>query len=270
MALHISRRKLLIAAGAVAVSASQKIVIAQPVQDVVPRPNPKSFRNGDLVWPKKPGDYVPYAGEATSSYEADKAEWLKQRDAYIKRTEQEPNLDEEARSRIAELKNMEFREFIAVYEGDEQIGVPSPFAGGGLYVGHVGFIEVDSVGIPWVVEAVLKKGVIRQTYADWLAGRPDTYVWHGRIKDVDDRQAGLMISESKKHLGKPYDFWNFDLDSDAGFYCSKLVWLSAHRALDIAVDGRDKARRWFWFSPKQLLHAKRVEILHNPGKYGNV
>lgn len=268
MAMKMTRRTLLV--GAAAASLAPQIGFSQPQDVVVPRPNPKSFQNGDLVWPKKPGAYVPYASVPDADYDADKRQWLADRDAYVGRMEKDPTLDEEGRKELDRLRTMEFSEFVVRYEADEQVGVYTPYAGSGLYVGHVGFIEIDKDSTAWVIEAVLHKGVIRQRYSEWLAGRPGTYVWHGRIRDVNAAQSDQMIAESKKHIGKPYDFWNFDLDSDKGFYCSKLIWLSAHRALDIAVDGKSKAKRWFWFSPKQLLYAKRVHILHNPGKYGSV
>ena len=79
-----------------------------------------------------------------------------------------------------------------------------------------------------------------------------------------------------KQLGKPYEFFNFDLNDDSGFYCSKLAWMSVWRATSraaqrapVAVDDNPNPRRSFfdWFSPKQLVNARRVTLLHKPGDY---
>src|SRR5215470_18996081 len=63
--LGITRRQILIALAGVAVcsvfsrpSASQLLTTSQ-------RPDPKKFETGDIVWPKPPGAFVPYAGTAT-------------------------------------------------------------------------------------------------------------------------------------------------------------------------------------------------------------
>jgi len=78
-----------------------------------------------------------------------------------------------------------------------------------------------------------------------------------------------MAKEASKYIGRPYDFWNFDLNSDIGFYCSKLVWLATYRSLKFAIDGNANSHRIFWFSPKQLLYTRRVIILLDQGSYTN-
>jgi uncharacterized protein YycO len=89
-------------------------------------------------------------------------------------------------------------------------------------------------------------------------------VWLGRLRGYDAQQRAGLAAEALKHVGKPYDFWNFDLDEDSGFYCSKLAWLAIYRALGFAVDGRTNPRRVLWFSPKQFLRLKAVEKLFEP------
>ncbi len=59
-------------------------------------------------------------------------------------------------------------------------------------------------------------------------------------------------------MSDPYDFWNFDLDDDRAFYCSKLAWMAIFRSLKFAVDGNVNPRRSFLFSPKQLLYAPTI------------
>src|SRR6266699_5761246 len=40
-----------------------------------PLPNPTTFQSGDLVWPKKPGAFVPYKYALNTSTERDAASW---------------------------------------------------------------------------------------------------------------------------------------------------------------------------------------------------
>jgi Permuted papain-like amidase enzyme, YaeF/YiiX, C92 family len=194
----------------------------------LPLPNAATFQSGDLVWPKKPGAFVPYRYVSNISADRDAATWYAERDAFLQRLAREPGYF--TVQDISELKKLDFREFHARYVGDQKPGIPGAYStGGGIYVGHVGLIEVDDSTVPWVVEAVLGRGVVRSRYDDWIASRPDEIVWHGRIRDLPAVDRAGVVSESKKYLGRPYDFWNFDLNDDAGFYCSKLVWLSVWR-----------------------------------------
>jgi uncharacterized protein YycO len=79
------------------------------------------------------------------------------------------------------------------------------------------------------------------------------------------------VKAAQAQIGKPYDFFNFDLNDDSGFYCSKLVWQCLWRTAKVAADDNPDPQRgkWFppWFSPKALIGAKRVAVLHKPGEY---
>ena len=143
------------------------------------------------------------------------------------------------------------------------------YSGGIAYVGHVGIIEVDSDKKAWVIEALLGKDkqVVKHTYEDWLKGRPDEVIWLGRLRQISAEQRAKVAEEANRYKNRPYDFWNFDLNDDSVFYCSKLVWLSIYRSLGFAVDGDQDSNRLFWFSPKQLMHSPTVELLHDPGPY---
>jgi uncharacterized protein YycO len=104
-----------------------------------------------------------------------------------------------------------------------------------------------------VIEAVWgdKKKVQRVSYADWLAGRPDAWIWVGRKTGLTDADKSRIVQQATTYIGRPYDFWNFDLSDDSSFYCSKLVWLSLAQSLGKYLDGNSSSRRTFWFSPKQ-------------------
>lgn len=232
-----------------------------------PRPDPSLFQSGDLVWPKKPDAYVPYHAGSRNSLEEDRQQWMRERDAYVEAASAR-KLEGVERERVQLLKEMDYREFLAVYEGDQKPGVPGAYSGGSVYVGHVGIIDVDGQGVPHVVEAMLHRGVMRSTYADWLAERKGNLVWLGRVHGLTAEDRAKIVAEAKKHLGTRYDFWNFDLNDSSGFYCSKLVWLSMYRALGFPIDGRANPRRALWLSPKQVLYTEKVDRLHDPGSYG--
>lgn len=233
----------------------------------LPRPNPDLIESGDFVWPKKPGAYVPYNANNGNSPALDKEQWLRERDAYLLKYEKSAGLDETLHQRLDTLRTMEFREFISVYAGGQEPGVPGLYSGGSAYVGHVGIIEVDSHKTPWVIEALLDQGVKRTKYTDWIKQRSDQVVWLGRIRQLKPEQRAKVAAEANIHVGKQYDFWNFDLNDDSGFYCSKLAWLSIYRSLNFAIDGQTNPNRSFWFSPKQFLYLPTIERLHDPGPY---
>jgi uncharacterized protein YycO len=114
-------------------------------------------------------------------------------------------------------------------------------------------------------------GVLRVRYADWLTDFSDVQVWHGRFRDLDAPATQRIADVALGQLGKPYDFFNFNLIDDRGFYCSKLVWFSVWRAARIAADDNPDPNRGNrfppWFSPKALIGASRITMLHSPGEY---
>ena len=85
------------------------------------------------------------------------------------------------------------------------------------------------------------------------------------------RPARARVREAAQaQIGKPYDFFNFDLNDDRGFYCSKLVSMPVANGKlpPTTTPIRAGALRFPpWFSPKHLIGAKRVEVLHKPGEY---
>jgi hypothetical protein len=225
------------------------------------------LKAGDFVWPKKPHAFIPYSSGSARSVEADQTSWLQERDRYVATLSGESNLNAADRKRLELLRNMSFREFLAIYEGNQIPGVPGAYSGSGFYVGHVGIIDMDAAGNPSVIEAVLDSGVRSVTYDDWLAHRPGEMVWLGRLRNLAPESRASVPTEAKHYLGKPYNFWNFDLNDDSGFYCSKLAWLSVSRSLHFAVDGNSDPKRALWFSPKQFLYCPTIERIFDPGPY---
>ncbi len=194
-------------------------------------PDPKLFQSGDFVWPKKPGVYVPYISGRPADAAADEASWLSERDRFVADAGRKaPYFTPQA---IDRMRNLSFREFYAEYGGAQKPDTPGVYArGGGLYVGHVGVIEVDASQTPWVIDAMDGQGVARHTYTDWLAGRPGEMVWLGWVAQHSEAERAKISTEAKTQLGKPYDFWNFDLGDDTAFYCSKLAWWAIFKSLN--------------------------------------
>jgi cell wall-associated NlpC family hydrolase len=261
-------------------SAAAQTAAAEPVSDL---PDAKTFQSGDFVWPKKKSAFVPrHSNEQTSS--AEQKAWEAARGRLLREKRSKSGLTPEVADK---LKNLSYEEFEALYfagpaEPADNNARNRGFNIGGqtLYVGHVGIIEIDAHGIAHVVEAVplakLKGAVIRTTYTDWLNNHSGMQVWHGRVTGVGAGVRKRIVTEAAKQLGKPYEFFNFDLNDDSGFYCSKLAWMSVWRATSrgahaapVAVDDDTNPRRPFfdWFTPKQLVNAKHVTLLHKPGEY---
>jgi Permuted papain-like amidase enzyme, YaeF/YiiX, C92 family len=264
--MHITRR-LLVSAAAILPLSRIGVTPGQEGNESLPLPRQDTFQSGDLVWPKKPGAYVPYRSITTdTSAPTEEERWTAEREAFLKSPDDRKS--HLTSSQIDELRNLTFREFYARYAGDQKPGIPGAYAsGGGIYVGHVGIVDIDPSSKAWIIEALLDRGVVRTPYDQWLKLRPGEVVWHGRVRELPLPDRQKIVAEATKNIGKPYDFWNFDLNDDRSFYCSKLVWLSIWRALGFAIDGNSNPWRGFWFSPKQLLYASTVTRLHDPGPY---
>lgn len=234
--------------------------------ELAPLPNPATFESGDFLWPKNPHAWVPYHAGALGNAGEDETRWRKERDEFLRSVDtQRTHLTDEDLRRIA---NLDYQAFYEIYAGDRYSGQFVPFSTGGpLYVGHVGIIELDDEENPWVIEALYERGVVRHPYSQWIASRPGQLVWHGRLKSISKEQRRRIALEGKAHTNTPYNFWNFDLNDESDFYCSKLAWLSVFRSLGFAVDGNSNPKRKTWFSPKQLLDADSIVRLHSPAEY---
>lgn len=201
-------------------------------------PDSGAFQAGDFLFPKEPDDWVPLKAE----WEAMKLEYL--------RTE----LDARRAQVIEEMDYEEFREYYA----GSRLG---PF-----YVGHVAILERDEDGHPWIIEAI-SDGVLRVPYEDWREERNAEHLWHARLRDFEEKQRAEIAAEARRQVGKPYGFFNFDLEDDRSFYCSKLAWYSVKKKLGLALDGNPDPRRNIWFTPKQMIQLRALELLKDQGEY---
>jgi uncharacterized protein YycO len=228
------------------------------------RPDPSTFQTGDIIWPRQPWIFIPYNSAPTGSYESDKAGWEREKQDFVTRVTQDANASEYDRGVAAELRSMTFEEFRARFlRGTEEDEVT---ASGWLpWIGHVAMIYVKD-GAPWIVESTFG-GVRMVPYEDWIKERGKSLIWHGRVKGMDAVARARLAEEAAKQLKKPYEFFNFNLLDDNGFYCSKFAWYLIRKSMGVAVDDNPDPRRKFWFSPKQLIHSPHVQLLTNPTTY---
>ena len=232
-------------------------------------PSAKFLQSGDLIWPKAPGALIPYSSHPGGAKASDAARWKEEKNAYLERLERKPNLSSDEKARYSALQDMTYKEFLADYSGAHKSGKPDTFGLAGIEVGHVAVIEITD-GKPFVIEAMWGPGVERLPYADWLQKRPGEVFWVGRLKDVPAERRAAVAEKAAEQIGKPYDFWNFDLADTRGFYCSKLAWLSILQGVGFPPDDQPNPKRVLWYSPKQLMHdSKHIEIIVNPGDYAS-
>lgn len=228
-------------------------------------PDPSAFQPGDILWPRKGNQYIPYGTQPAGTFKTDKTEWEREKQQFLSRVKTDPKTSDYEQALASRLEGISFETFHERYVGDRGEGELS--AQGWIpYVGHVAMVFFKD-GAPWVVEAV--PGKVRTiAYEEWLSTRGHEYVWHGRIRGLTAEQRVHMIAEAIRHESKPYDFWNFHLADEGGFYCSKLMWFALFRASGIAMDDDPEPRRFFWYSPKQMFKSQHIQILYSPGDYG--
>jgi uncharacterized protein YycO len=283
------RRNLLIGLGAAPLAlaagmpaASAQTPLTGPVRDF---PDSASFQTGDLLWPKRKGAIVPRTRSLAPAGPPDQEgrAWEAARRQLLANPAAS-GLSPEVAER---LRTMSYQEFTRVYytatekeaprsapppRSRSLLGVQQPIS-----VGHVGLIELSPGGTAYVIEATPTNpdgstaGVIRTPYSEWLKRYTSIQVWHGRLSNLAVGARLRIVEVARAQLGKPYDFFNFDLSDDRGFYCSKLVWFSTWRGAQIAADDNPNPQRGNrfppWFAPKTLLTSRRVQLLHNPGEY---
>ena len=229
-------------------------------------PEPGALAHGDLLWPKGKNKIILYlhndeTAQDTAEVAAEKRDWEDEQRAFC--GGDHPDFPPEAKARLCSLSYEEFR---ADY-GSETIGLTNYALLGVISVGHVAIVDATDHNDPWVIEALRKPGVVRGRYSDWAAKHHDDLVWHGRLGAPVAGDPEKFVDAAKNQLGRPYDFWNFDLLDTAGFYCSKLVWYAAFKAFGVALDGEANHRRGFWYSPRQITRSPHVQMLSGHGNY---
>lgn len=229
-------------------------------------PPVETLQSGDFIWPKKPDAIIPYAlPEGTRAM--DQTVWETERDAYIESLMSSQSLTEDEKRRIELLGTMSYESFMRIYMED----VPSDeemARGVSAGVGHVAIVRKVDGEPATIVEALWDIGVREIPYEQWKAERERQIFWHGRLGNLHPARRAAVARLASREVGKPYDFWNFNLEDDTGFYCSKLAWLMIRNATGLVVDDNPDPQRILWYSPKQLLKSPHIKLLQNPGGYG--
>ena len=228
-------------------------------------PNPSKLKHGDLIWPKTPNQFIPYTSEPFGNYISDQEKWEEEKVAFISSIENSDATTYE-KALANWLKELDYAQFREIYIGEKQdqllgtLELPIP------YVGHVGIISVQD-GEPWVVEAIWGIGVQNIQYTDWLTERSDADVWQYRFDSFSSSCTEEIVNCAKAQLDKPYGFFNLNLNDSKSFYCSKLIWYSVFNAIGLAVDNNPNPERFIWYSPRQLMGSRYLELIHSPGSY---
>lgn len=237
----------------------------------IERPGATMLQHGDLIWPRNPKAIVLYDSSVEGTREEMKRQWELERDAFVRRIRADAGSSPQLRQTATDMEALSYEEFTLQYlAGQQRADIERFGAFDDLFsVGHVGIVEVDSDGHRYVIEAVWGKvgKVQRVLYADWLKERAEAWIWVGRLNNLNAEQISSFVTRAKAYIGVPYNFWIFDLADESGFYCSKLVWLSLKKSLDIALDDNPKTIRNFWFSPKQAWKSHWITQMNSPRDY---
>jgi hypothetical protein len=194
-------------------------------------PAAELLQAGDLIWLKKPGAIVPYYSKPGEADKGDAVRWQKEKKAYLGLIIGKSSPSPEEEERYSALQKMTYEEFVSYYLGDRIPGQPATYGLGDISVGHVGIIEISD-GRPFVVEAMWGPGVQRLSYADWVQKRPGEIFWLGRLKEVPPEKRAAVAEWAVEQIGKPYNFWDFDLEDANGFYCSNWLGCPSSKAPD--------------------------------------
>ena len=221
---------------------------------------------GDLIWPKPPNAFVPYRAALNEGSTGDPTQWKKEKDQYLATLRAKPNLSPIERKRYNALERMTYLDFAKQYFAPLPRATIEAHRFATISVGHVGIIQIEN-GQPVVIEAMMGRGVQKVPYEKWIGDRPRQLFWLSRLKDTPAETRAAVADTAEKYLGRPYDFWNFNLNDDSCFYCSKLAWFAITKATKAAPDGNPNGNRIFWYSPKQLLCSRRLGSIVSSGNY---
>jgi hypothetical protein len=236
-----------------------------------------TLQEGDLLWPAKPGAIIRFSDD-TSGNEATR--WQTELRRFAEKLRASENATD--RSIAESIAGLTYAEFETLYFRGLLPGQPIPFAAGStLSVGHVALVSRSRGGKKYIIEAIPSSdraydiltrrfaGGVKETEAAvWFRDHDDKLVWHGRLKGISRAEGSQIAQSAKQYLDRDYWFWSLDLADEQDFYCSKLVWRAASKAIGRPIDGNPAAKRNFWLSPKRLMLSPTIEMLHEPANYG--
>jgi hypothetical protein len=221
---------------------------------------------GDLIWPRPSNVFVPYRAALHEGSTGNPAQWEKEKERYLATLRAKSTLSPTERARYNELQPMTYPDFVKRYFSPLPRARLEARGFASISVGHVGIIQIEN-GRASVVEAMTGNGVQKVPYEKWIADRPGQLFWLSRLKNTSPDIRARVASTAESYLGRPYNFWDFDLRDDSCFYCSKLAWLAIIKATSIPPDGNSNGDRVFWYSPKQLLCSPNLQSIVSSGNY---
>ena len=116
---------------------------------------------------------------------------------------------------------------------------------------HMGIVEIDQRGLPFVVEAV---GPVKSTPLDqWIKRGLGARVAVKRAPHLSPDQALSILRNAHYYDGLPYDL--FFLSSKEQIYCSELVSLAFKDGASISLGKNQKAKELYLnnFAAKRLI-----------------
>ena len=221
---------------------------------------------GDLVWPKPPNAFVPYRMALREGSTGNPTQWEKEKERYLASLRAKSELSPIERKRYDILERMTYLDFAKSYFAPLPSAIFRSRDFATISVGHVGIIQIEN-NHPVVIEAMMGRGVQKVAYERWINERPGQLFWMSRLKNLSPEIRAEVAATAERYLGKPYNFWNFDLNDDSCFYCSKLAWLAITKATKVAPDDNSKGNRLLWYSPKQLLCSPHLQSIVSSGNY---
>lgn len=221
------------------------------------------LQSGDLIWTRGKDTPIPYSSATTNVV----AEWEAGKKAFIsallaRKATWSPNDAQQ----YTDLQGISYEDFDAFYFAGRKAAKMESYGSTTGVVGHVALILVEKDNA-FILEANTDGGVKQVEILTWLRSRGDNLFWVGRIQNLSIEKRREIAIYAKQFIGQPYDFWNFDLSSTNGFYCSKYVWYCTWKCTGIALDKNDEPRRTFWLSPKQLTKSTYITFLVRPANY---
>jgi permuted papain-like amidase YaeF/Yiix C92 family enzyme len=231
-------------------------------------PAAEVLQAGDLIWPRPRNVFVPYRAALHEGSTGNPTDWDKEKERYLATLRAKPTLSPTERVRYNELQRMTYPDFVKRYFAPLPRETLEARGFAAISVGHVGIIQIEN-GQRVVIEAMMGKdnGVQKVAYTEWIRKRPGQLFWLGRLNNTSPEVRATVATVAESYLGRPYDFWNFDLRDESGFYCSKLAWLAITKATSIPPDGKPNGDRVFWYSPKQLLCSPNLQSIVSSGNY---
>jgi hypothetical protein len=118
-----------------------------------------------------------------------------------------------------------------VFQTDRSTQMLAIFLATGSLYTHVGIIEIDPSGEPYVIEAAAK--VRRIPLRDWIRRGYGERMLVERFQGLSQEAGAAIVQAASTYYGRPYDiFFNFGKDR---IYCSELIFYAYQEGAQISL-----------------------------------